>query len=79
MPRYFFDFHDSRGFHPDDYGDELVDLEEARKQARAALPELPRQKLPDGVLHTVICDVRDEPGQVVYRVETMFRGARIVP
>ena len=79
MPRYFFDFHDSRGFHPDDYGDELVGIEEARRQAVAALPDLNRQSLPDGVLHTVTCDVRDEAGQVVYRVETMLRGTRIAP
>lgn len=79
MPRYFFDFHDSRGFHPDDYGDDLASIEEAREQARDALPELSQQNLPDGELHTVTCDVRDEAGQVVYRTETTFRGTQIIP
>ena len=74
MPRYFFDVGDSRGFHRDDVGDECDGFDEARTQAQSLLPDIAREELPDGDLHTIACDVRDETGRVVYRGELTYRG-----
>ena len=67
IPRYFFDVRDSQGFHRDDAGDEFDSFDEARTQAQSLLPDIAREELPDGDLHTITCDVRDETGRVVYR------------
>ena len=76
MPRYFFDIRDAKGFHRDQFGDELADFDEARDQAQALLPDIVREELPDGDLHEVVCEVRDETGKVVYRGEITYRGTR---
>jgi hypothetical protein len=77
MPRYYFDIHDAEGFHRDDIGDDFVDFEEARDQAQALLPDIVREELPDGELHEVACEVRDQSGRTVYRGEITFRGTRL--
>lgn len=76
MPRYFFDVHDGKGFHRDDVGDEFPTPGEAREQCQGLLADLAHEELPDGDLHTITCDVRDEPGRVVYRGEMTYRGVR---
>ena len=76
MPRYFFDVRDSGRFTPDEAGEDFVDFEEARAQAQVLLPDIAREKLPDGDLHQISCDVRDEAGMLVYRGELTFRGMR---
>lgn len=76
MPRYYFDVRNRGGLHRDDIGDELVDFEEARGQAQAILPDIARAELPDGELHVVTCDVRDEADEIVYRGELTYRGTR---
>ncbi|RYC29225.1 hypothetical protein D3273_25245 [Lichenibacterium minor] len=47
MPRYYFDIHDAKGFHPDEFGEALADLEEARDQAQLLLPDIMREELPN--------------------------------
>lgn len=74
MPRYYFDVRDAKGFHHDNVGDEFSSFEEAREQAQALLPDIAREELPDGDLHIVTCEVRDESGDLVYRGELTFRG-----
>lgn len=74
MPRYFFDVHDAKGLHHDRVGDEFDSFDNARTQAQSLLPDIARAELPDGDLHTVTCDVRDETGRVVYRGEITYRG-----
>lgn len=74
MPRYFFDVHDGQGFHRDDVGDEFDGFDDARQQCQALLPDIARDELPDGDLHEISCDVRDETGRVVYRGEMIYRG-----
>ncbi len=76
MPRYYFDVRDGSGFHRDEVGDEFNGFEEAREQCQVLLPDIAREKLPDGDLHTITCDVRDEAKRVVYRGEITFRGTR---
>ncbi len=77
MPRYFFDVVDSKGSHRDDFGSECADFEDARQQCQSLLPDIAREELPDGELHTITCEVRNESGRVVYRGRITFEGARL--
>lgn len=76
MPRYFFDLRNSNGFHRDEVGDEFATFEDARAQCQALLPDIAREELPDGELHTITCEMRDETGRVVYRGELTYKGTR---
>ena len=76
MARFYFDVVDGRGFHHDDVGDDFDGFDEAREQAQSLLPDIAREELPDGELHTITCDVRNETGRVVYRCELTLRGTR---
>ena len=76
MPRFFFDVHNAIGSHRDDFGDEFATFEEARDQAQSLLPDIAREELPDGELHVITCDVRDDTGRVVYRGKLTFEGTR---
>lgn len=76
MPRYFFDVCDSRGFHRDDFGSDCDDFGDARMMCQCMLPDIAREELPDGELHTITCDVRDGSGRIVYRGRITFEGTR---
>ncbi len=77
LPRFYFDVHDAHGYHRDDFGEPLASFEEARDQCQSLLPDIAREELPDGEMHTVTCEVRDESGAVIYRGELTYRGTRI--
>ncbi len=74
MPRYYFDVTDNRGPHRDEFGTDLSDFDEAREQCQGLLPDIAREELPDGELHTITCDVRDDMGRVVYRGKITYEG-----
>ena len=76
MVRYYFDIRNASGFHHDDYGDEFATFEQAREQCQGVLPEIARGELPDGEMHVITCDVRDETGQVVYQGKLTYEGTR---
>ena len=76
MVRYYFDIRDGDEFHRDDVGAEFAYFEDARDQAQALLPDIAREELPDGELHQITCDVRDETGATVYRGELTYQGTR---
>ncbi len=76
MARYFFDITDGNGFHGDDFGDEFDSFEDAHAHAQSLLPDIARAELPDGELHIIRCDVRDDSGRIVYRGRLMFEGTR---
>ena len=76
MPRYYFDVRDAGGFHRDEVGDEFAGFEDARQHCQSLLPDIAREELPDGDVHTITCDVRNEAGRVVYRGEITYRGTR---
>jgi hypothetical protein len=76
MPRFYFDVRDNGGFHRDEFGDDFVDVDEARAQCQSLLPDMARAELPDGDRHNISCEIRDETGEVVYRGELNFRGTR---
>ena len=73
--RYYFDIHDGRHFMRDADGTELSSIEDAKKEARATLPEIARASIPTGDDHqafTVL--VRDGSGDVVYTATLTFAG-----
>jgi len=80
MPRYFFDVHHGEhhgGFAYDDEGSEFASFEDARKEAKAILPEIARWEIPqngDNQAFTLV--VRDEDGQIVYNATLTFAGLR---
>ncbi len=76
MPRFFFDVRDATGFHRDEFGDEFASFEEARDQAQSLLPDIAREELPNGELHIIACDIRDEADRIVYRGKLTFEGTR---
>lgn len=79
MPRYFFNVRDIGGFTRDEVGEEFIDFEHARDQAQVLLLDIAREEMPDGELHQVSCEVRDEAGAMVYRGELTYRGTRFQP
>ena len=74
MPRYFFDTNDGDMFAEDDEGLEFPDSEAARRAAVAALPDLARDKLPDGDRRDFTVSVRDEAGMIVYSASLNLNG-----
>ncbi|MCJ2021759.1 hypothetical protein MKK84_30845 [Methylobacterium sp. E-065] len=67
MPRYFIDTNDDDTFVEDEEGQDLPDAEAARDVAQAALPDMARDKMPDGDGRTFCASVRDEAGTVLYK------------
>ena len=74
MPRYFIDTSDGDTFIHDDEGHDLPGVTAARDVAQAALPDIARDKLPDGEKRTFCAFVRDETGAVIYRVALSLVG-----
>lgn len=74
VPRYFIDTNDDDLFVVDDEGLDLLDAQAARKAAQAALPDMAQEKLPDGDDRTFCASVRDETGEVIYKVTLTLRG-----
>jgi hypothetical protein len=66
MSRYFFDTDDGDFRSQDDEGMELPDAEAARLAALDVLPDMARDKLPDGDRRSFSVRVRDEAGAVLY-------------
>lgn len=52
-------YRDSKGF-------EFADLEDARRAALSALPDMARDVIPDGDRRTFVVSVEDEQGLVAY-------------
>ncbi|MXQ13107.1 DUF6894 family protein [Microvirga makkahensis] len=68
MPRFFFDTYDGNLLIPDEQGQELENIEAAKLVAQEALPNMAKDKLPDGDQRVFLVSVRDEAGQVMVRV-----------
>ena len=76
MPLYFFDLIDGGVTNRDEFGVDLSGFDEARDQAGALLPDIARDELPDGELHTFACWVRDERDRVIYKGTLTYHGER---
>ena len=59
---------------PDTCGLDLSGPEEARLRALEALPDMAREKIPDGDGRTVGVSVADEAGEVIYRATLTLHG-----
>ena len=79
MPRYFFDTDDGDVLVEDGEGIELPDAEAARTIGVAALPDMARDRLPDGDRRTFAVRVRDERGTVLYSASLDMVGEWHVP
>jgi len=67
VPRFFFDTYDGERFFPDEEGQEMENINVAKREAEKALAEMARDGLPDGDQRSFIISVRDGGGEVVLR------------
>lgn len=74
MPRYFFETNDGDVICRDDEGQDLPDAEAARKAALEALPDMARDRIPDGDHRVFVTTVRDERGATVYVATLLLKG-----
>ncbi|SDA33104.1 hypothetical protein SAMN02799622_05448 [Methylobacterium sp. UNC378MF] len=74
MPRFFIDTDDGDTFVEDDEGLDLPDSEAAREIALRALPDIARDKMPDGDDRTFRASVRDETAAVIYEATLTLAG-----
>lgn len=79
MPRYYIDTDDGDFEDIDGEGYELPNAEAARKAAIDALPDMARQKLPDGDRRVFAAQVRDESGAIVYVATLTLVGEWWIP
>ena len=68
MPRFYFDIHDGEAFTPDREGLDLEDLEAAKEEAKKTLPDIVKDKLPDGDRRDFTVDVKNVARQIVRRI-----------
>lgn len=74
MPRYFIDSSDGDYTDIDKEGIELADDVAARRVALDALPDMARDKLPDGDERSFEVRVRNASGAVIYRASLDLTG-----
>ena len=74
MPRYFFDTDDGDRLDRDRIGQELPDAGAARTVTLDALPDMARDRLPDGDNRTFTATARDEQGSIVYGASLTLTG-----
>ena len=75
MPIFYIDVYDNEMLARDEFGLELDNLDEAREQAIALLPDMARQGLPDGDAHDYTAVVRCPEGRIRYEARLSLRGA----
>lgn len=74
MPRYFIDSNDDDHFVRDEEGEEMDGPRSARTAALRALPDMTRDKLPDGDRRTFAVTVRNEAGEAIYKATLTLVG-----
>ncbi|WP_409566881.1 DUF6894 family protein [Methylobacterium sp. J-048] len=72
MPHFFFDTDDGNFRNVDREGFELSGIEAARIEALDALPDMARNRLPDGDRRTYSVRVRDEDGRVILILPRLY-------
>jgi hypothetical protein len=76
MARYFFDTSDGVTLDSDTEGVELTSEESARTEAKVALTDMAREKLPMGDFSNFSVVVRNEAGRAIYSASLVFDGQR---
>ncbi|MBP0496536.1 DUF6894 family protein [Pararoseomonas indoligenes] len=66
MPRFYLDTSDGDFKITDHVGYDFADRDEARRLALDTLPDMARDKMPDGDRRDFICNVRDEAGKPIF-------------
>ena len=80
MAHYTIDTDDDDEYVEGDYGEGLTCPSTARRMALSALPDMARDKLPDGDHRTFRAIVRDDNGQEIYTATLTLVGEwRIAP
>ncbi len=74
MPRYFIDTDDGNDLLIDGEGQVLLSEASARSFALDALPDMARDKMPDGDRHTFTVGVRDGTGALFYQATLTLKG-----
>ena len=74
MPIYYFETFDGEVSHGDENGMDLPSNQEARHEALRALPDMAREKIPDGDFRIFRTLVRDDCGIVVYEASMTLVG-----
>ena len=74
MPRFFIDTSDGDLSLHDEDGYDLPTVQAARDAAVDALPDMARDKLPDGERRAFRAAVRGEDGQLLYTASLSFVG-----
>lgn len=74
MPRYFIESDDDDRLILDEAGVDLDDDGAARIYALAALPDMARDKIPDGDHRIFSVAVRDATGRIIYRASLTMQG-----
>jgi hypothetical protein len=73
MPCYFFDIDNGEQHARDDEGLEFADQKAARDNAVSALPDIPRDAMPDGSQRDFAVTMRDQSGTAIFRATLSFR------
>ena len=76
MALYYFDVRCGGDYYRDEIGDAFDNLREAMAHAQALLPDLARNYTLNEQ-NGVVCELKDESGEVVYRGELIFRSTNI--
>jgi hypothetical protein len=80
MAHYTIDTDDDERYVEGEYGEGLTCPSAARRTALATLPDMARDKLPDGDRRTFKAIVRDDNGQEIYTATLTLVGAwKIAP
>ncbi|MDR7040465.1 hypothetical protein J2X36_005248 [Methylobacterium sp. BE186] len=79
MPRFFIDSNDDDVLIEDDEGLEFVDAAAARIAAITMLPDMAREKIPDGDRRTFCVSIRDEQGATLYTATLSMVGEWKLP
>ena len=77
MPLFFFDIHDGVTYTRDSEGSDLPDEETARREAQGVLPDIARDKLPDGERRDFIVDLRNADGRYIYTATLSLVARRL--
>ena len=80
MAHYTIDTDDDDVYVEGDYGEGLTSSSAARLLALSSLPDMARDKMPDGDCRTFRATVRDENGQEIYTATlTLVGGWKVTP
>lgn len=79
MPRFYIDTSDEDQFVQDDTGYEFADVEDAKRAAVDALPDMAREKLPNGDARAFLAIVRGEDGRSLLQASLTLKVTSLRP